>query len=523
MHSEPSFSEMEANGTSLLVMRGIHKRFPGVHALRGIDFDVRRGEVHAVVGENGAGKSTLMHILAGVHQPDEGSIQFDDQTEAVIANGHQAQKLGIAIVFQERSLFNELSVAENILAARQPVNRWGKIDRQRLFAVAEELLQNVAPGQIKPRTPLSHLSPAQQQMVEIAKALSLHAKLILLDEPTAALTGTETGALFRVIGQLKHTGVGVVYISHRLEEIFEIADRVTVLKDGAWQGTFAVAETNADQLVARMVGRELTLPPRHTDCIPDKSPVILEVRGLNDAVEFRERRPFLQDISFEVRRGEIVVLAGLAGAGRTELALSLFGARRRASGEIRIDGRPVSLRSPAQAIAAGIGYASEDRKESGLFLEMTVAQNVIAATLKDFGSWWLDDGRGKQAAIGFCERLRIATPNVNQVVHNLSGGNQQKVVLSKWLLVNPKVLIVDEPTRGVDVGAKAEVHRLLHEVARRGIAVIVISSDLPEVLAIADRIIVMREGRIAGEFNGADATEEAVLRLAAMSDVEPCP
>ena len=508
---------MCANGRSLLVMRGIHKRFPGVHALRGIDFEVRRGEVHAVVGENGAGKSTLMHILAGVQQPDQGTIEFDGQTTVVIANGHQAQNLGIAIVFQERSLFNELSVAENILAARQPVNRLGKIDRKGLFAAAERLLREVALGQIKPQTILAKLSPAQQQMVEIAKALSLSAKLIIFDEPTAALTDTETQALFRVIAQLRQAGTGIIYISHRLEEIFEIADRVTVLKDGSCQGTFPVAETNTDQLISCMVGREVALHQRHSDRIPESSSVLLEVRGLTDAAEFRDTRPFLQDISFQVRRGEIVVLAGLNGAGRTELALSLFGARRRAAGDILIGGRPVSIRSPAQAIAAGLGYASEDRKEAGLFLDMTVAQNVIAANLKHFGSWWFDDRRGEAVASEFRQRLNIATPDVRQVVRNLSGGNQQKLVLSKWLLVNPKVLFMDEPTRGVDVGAKTEVHRLLHEVARRGTAVIVISSDLPEVLAVADRIIVMREGRIAGELNGSEATEEAVMRLASMA------
>ena len=501
----------------LLSLRGIHKRFPGVHALKGAQLEVGPGEVHALVGENGAGKSTLMHILAGVCQSDEGTIDFNGQFNVAIASERAAQQLGIAIVFQERSLFGTLSVAENIFAARQPVRGLGRIDRRKLFASAQALLKHVGLEHVRPQTALNDLSPAQQQMVEIAKALSLNARLMIFDEPTAALTDTETRALFRVIGQLRQAGVGVIYISHRLEEIFEIADRVTVLKDGEWQGTFAVSETNPDQLVSRMVGRELSLHQRHTDVVSEGQSVLFEVIGLNDAESFRGTRPYLQDIHLKVRDGEIVVLAGLAGAGRTELALSLFGARLRASGEIRIRGNAVVIRSPAAAIAAGIGYASEDRKEAGLFLDMTVAQNVVAAKLREFGSWWLDDRRGRSVAEDFRRRLRIATPGVSQAVRLLSGGNQQKVVLSKWLLVNPKVLIVDEPTRGIDVGAKSEVHRLLREVAGKGTAVIVISSDLPEVLSVADRIIVMREGQIAGELNGAAATEEAVMRLASIN------
>jgi ABC-type sugar transport system ATPase subunit len=505
-----------ANAPPLLSLRGIHKRFPGVHALQDVEFDVRGGEVHALVGENGAGKSTLMHILAGVYPPDEGVIDFNGQTHLVIANEHEAQQLGIAIVFQERSLFGTLSVAENIFAARQPVKGLGHVDRRKLFAATRELQEQVGLEHIDPRRLVSGLSPAQQQMVEIAKALSLNARLIIFDEPTAALTETEIRALFRVIARLKRSGVGVVYISHRLEELFEIADRVTVLKDGVRQGTFAVAETSADQLISRMVGRELALHQRRTDGVPASNPVLLEVRDLTDANEFRDTRPFLRNISFVVRAGEIVVLSGLAGAGRTELALSIFGARPRAAGQILIGGKPARIRSPKDAIASGIGYASEDRKESGLFLDMTVAQNVIAARLRDFGFLWCDDSGGARVAEEFRQRLRIATPDVFQAVRNLSGGNQQKVVLSKWLRVDPKVLIVDEPTRGIDVGAKMEVHRLLREVAGKGTAVMVISSDLPEVLAVADRIIVMREGSMAGELNGAGVTEELVMRLASM-------
>ncbi|HKQ37597.1 MAG TPA: sugar ABC transporter ATP-binding protein [Verrucomicrobiae bacterium] len=475
----------------LLAMRGIHKRFPGVHALRGADLDLRPGEVHALVGENGAGKSTLMHLLAGVYQPDAGVIDFDGGKDVRIADEHIAQTLGIAIVFQERSLFNDLTIAENIFAGRQPTDRWGRIKRSELFAQARHWMQRVNLA-VSPTTVVRELSSAQQQMVEITKALSLRAKLMIFDEPTAALTDTETRALFGVIEQLKQQQVGIIYISHRLEEIFQVADRVTVLRDGENQGTFAVGETNPEHLISRMVGREL-MRCRRADG-PDDGPIALELRNVNG-------------VSFSVRAGEVLAFAGLAGAGRTELALALFGAHKRDGGEVRLDGVPVQINSPADAIAAGIGYMPEDRKEAGLFLEMSVAQNIVSARLEDFR---------EQESISedFRKRLRIGCRSVHQPAQNLSGGNQQKVVLAKWLLANPKVLIVDEPTRGVDVGAKAEVHLLLRELARKGTAIIVISSDLPEVLAVADRVLVMREGRITGELAFAEATEERILRLA---------
>jgi ABC-type sugar transport system ATPase subunit len=500
----------------LLAVRGIHKRFPGVHALKGVSLDVYTGEVHALVGENGAGKSTLMHLLAGVDQPDEGTIDFDGRERVVIADEHEAQRLGIAIVFQERSLFGPLSVAENIFAGRQPVKRFGRVDWRRLHTETRQWLDQVGLA-VEPTALVGDLSPAQQQMVEIAKALSLRAKLIIFDEPTAALTDTETRALFRVIADLKQRGVGVIYISHRLEEIFQIADRVTVLKDGEWQGTLPVAQTHPDDLVRRMVGRELSLHERQGRSGGGTEPAMLEVRGLTDPEHLRGARPFLRDISFSARAGEVLVLAGLAGAGRTELALALFGARPRGAGAVFIAGQKVELRSPADAIAAGLGYAPEDRKEAGLFLDMTVARNVAAGRLEQFGSWWLNERDQTEAADGFREKLRITSRGADQIVQTLSGGNQQKVVLARWLLVNPKVLIVDEPTRGIDVGAKAEVHALLRDLARQGTAVIVIASDLPEVLAVADRILVMREGRLVGEMSGPEATEEKVMRLAATS------
>jgi ABC-type sugar transport system ATPase subunit len=403
-----------------------------------------------------------------------------------------------------------------VFAGRQPTDRFGKIDRRILFDETRRLLRRVALA-AEPQTPVEQLSPAQQQMVEIAKALSVNARLMIFDEPTASLTDTETRALFAVIAQLKQQDVGIVYISHRLEEIFQIADRVTVLKDGAGQWTMRVSETTPEGLVSNMVGRDLSLQQRQAAAISQSNAIRLEVAGLSDAEALRGARPFLQDISFRVRAGEILVLAGLAGAGRTELALSLFGARRRASGEIRIDGKPVTIRSPAEAIAAGLGYAPEDRKEAGLFLDQTIVRNVIAARLDQFGSWWFNDRQGLRVAEEYRRKLRLVCRDVTQDVHDLSGGNQQKVVLAKWLLANPKVLIVDEPTRGIDVGAKSEVHTLLQELSSQGTAVIVISSDLPEVLAVADRVLVMREGRISGELQGHEATEEKVMRLASIA------
>ncbi len=493
-----------------LELRNIHKRFPGVHALKGVSFDVRRGEVHALVGENGAGKSTLMHILAGVHRPDEGQIIFQGR-QVEIADEHHAQRLGIGIVYQERSLFGLLSVAENIFAGGLPANRWGVIDRRQLADRTKAALGEVGLA-VDPKMPVEKLGPAQQQMVEIAKALVLDAKLLIFDEPTAALTEVETAALWRIITRLRQQGAGLVYISHRLHEIFEIADRVTVLRDGEHRGTMPVSETSLDDLVTRMVGRQMQ-EPNHQDAAADR--VRLEVRHLSNRRLTVDARTRLKDINISARAGEIVSLAGLAGAGRTELALAIFGAGPRDGGEILIDGRKVKVRSPHDAIAAGIGYLPEDRKEAGLFLEMSIAENIAAARLGYFGSWWQRRGRLEAVATDYLNRLKIAAPDVRKTVRQLSGGNQQKVVLSKWLLLNPKVLIVDEPTRGIDVGAKAEVHQLLRELARQGAAIIAISSDLPEVLAISDRILVMREGRITGELERRDASEEAIMRYAA--------
>jgi ABC-type sugar transport system ATPase subunit len=499
----------------LLKARAIVKHFPGVKALDGVDLEVCRGEVHALVGENGAGKSTLMHILAGVIAPDAGQIDFAGSENVRITSEHAAQRLGISIVFQERSLFGDLSIAENIFAGRQPTLALGHIDRRRLFAETRRLLERVRLD-ADPRTPLRRLSPAGQQMVEIAKALSLDAQLLILDEPTAALTDSETQTLFAVISQATREHRAVIYISHRLNEVFQIANRVTILKDGKWQAMRPIDQTSPDDLVRRMVGRELPVDTAVAASAPrlsNRSP-ILEVRRLSDKQKAAHRRPLLNNISFDAHTGEILAFAGLAGAGRSETALAIFGARKNTTGQIRVDGKATRIRSPRDAVRLGIGYLSEDRKESGLFLSMSLAANIAAANLRRFGNWWLSRRHIRRTATDYRRQLRIASPSIDVPVVHLSGGNQQNALIARWLLLEPKVLIVDEPTRGIDVGVKAEVYTLLRSLAQQGTAVIVISSDLPEVLTLADRILVMREGRIVGELSRADASEEAILHLA---------
>jgi ABC-type sugar transport system ATPase subunit len=496
----------------LLTMRGISKRFAAVQALDNVELDVEPGEVHAIVGENGAGKSTLMHILCGVHQPDDGLIDFDGMANVRFDDEHAAQRLGIAIVYQERSLFPTLSIAENIFAGRQPAGRLSWIRHKEMLAAARLLLAETGLD-ADPRIVLDQLTPAHQQLVEIAKALSLQARLIIFDEPTAALTSAETNRLFGVIDKLKRGGTAIIYISHRLEEVFQISDRVTVLKDGRRQATIDISQTSPKLLISLMVGRELQLHNVRSETQNSHGPPVLQVSGLSDRAS-SGRSVGLYDVDLTVHRGEVVALAGLAGAGRTETALSIFGARPFATGTIQVDGESIRPRSVADAIRAGIGYLPEDRKDAGLFLEMSIAENIGAANLRLFGDWITSDRQMRSTAEDYRSGLGIACQSVEQTVLSLSGGNQQKALLAKWLLVQPKVLIVDEPTRGVDVGAKSEVQKRLCELARQGTAVLVISSDLPEVLAVADRIIVMAEGRVSGELLRADATEERIVQLA---------
>ena len=494
----------------LLSMSAIHKRFPGVHALRGVDFDVRRGEVHALVGENGAGKSTLMHILAGVHRPNSGSIAFDGGENVIFENERDAQASGIGMVYQERSLVPTLNVAENIFAARQPAGKWGFIRFRTLYERTEGLLRALE-MKLSPTETVDRLSPAQQQQVEIAKALSLEAKLVIFDEPTTSLTGAEIERFFGVIGTLKKRGIGIVYISHRLGEIFRICDRITVLKDGERVGTYPAAGLDTDGLVGLMVGRDfLTGLHRPAEGPAGRGRVLLEVRGLDNGGRLR-------GVSFSARAGEVTALAGLNGSGRTETALAVFGAGPGHSGEIRIDGRPARIRSPQEAVAAGIGYLPEDRKEAGVFPGMSVMENISAAHLASSRGCFEPKSFYRSEAERFRMQLNISTAGLGRPVQNLSGGNQQKVLLARWLLVGPRILFVDEPTRGIDVGAKREVHQLLRRLAESGAAVILISSELPEILAVADHIFVLREGKVSGEFNQSDATEEGIIRCASVA------
>lgn len=493
-----------ADQDMILEIKNVSKAFPGTQALDGVSLSVRRGEVHAILGENGAGKSTLMLILAGVHRKDSGEIWLEGRP-IEIQDPHHAQTLGIAMVHQDLSLAPPLSVAENMFANRQPLNRLGMIDYGKLY---EQTRQALAQFEIDvdPRRAVRDLSVAYQQVVEIATALSRNAKVLILDEPTSALTEHETAILFRIIRQLCQQGVTILYISHKLSEIMDIADRFTVLRDGKVVGTLNTRDATQDDIVRMMVGRDLG--QYYPDAGRPTDECLFEVRNLTGR-NFR-------DISFRLYRGEVLGMAGLAGAGRTDLARAIFGAEPLDSGEIFLHGRKVVIHSPADAVRLGIGYVPEDRKEAGLFLSLTVRENTVAASLRQFSNSVFMDHRRVQAAVSDIVRnLDIKTPSLEQQVMNLSGGNQQKVMLAKWLVINPKVLIVDEPTRGVDVGVKADVHRLLRDLANQGVGVIMISSELPEVLGMSDRVLVMREGRLVGEVPRAEATEERVMAYAA--------
>lgn len=488
----------------LLEMKKIRKEFPGVLALDGVDFNLRKGEVHVLLGENGAGKSTLMKILSGAYQKDGGEILIDGEPAGISSPSH-AQALGIGIIYQEFTLNPHLSVAENIYLGREPVRLPGVINWKKLYRDARSILDDLD-VKIDVRQKVASLGVAMQQMTEVAKALSQNARILVMDEPTAALSGREIEALFRTIAHLKSKGVGIVYISHRLEEIFEIGDRVTVLRDGRYVDTRSVKGLARNEMVRLMVNRDLD------DHIPkvksDPGDVVLRLEGVN----VRDR---LRDISFELRRGEVLGIAGLMGAGRTRLAKTLFGAERISGGRILVDGEEVNLKSPRDAINAGIGLVTEDRKSEGLILELSVKKNITLPNLNRFLSKGvLQLGREGKVADDYIRRLKIKTPSGNQRVVCLSGGNQQKVVLSKWLCTDARIFLFDEPTRGIDVGAKTEIYQLMNEITARGGAILMISSEMPEILGMSDRILVMRDGAVAGELAGADATQEQIMKLA---------
>ncbi|WP_028548831.1 sugar ABC transporter ATP-binding protein [Paenibacillus sp. UNC451MF] len=493
----------------LVELEGIDKHFPGVHALNQCKFTLMPGEVHALVGENGAGKSTLMKVLTGVYQKDAGILRYKGK-EIHIPNTRTAQQLGISMIHQELNLMPHLTIAQNIFIGREPGKILKLFLNEKLLNDQAQLLFNRIKLQLDPRTLVSELTVAQQQMVEIAKALSFQSQVLIMDEPTAALTDSEINDLFRIIGELKANGVGIVYISHRMEELKRITDRITVMRDGCYIDTVPTQEVTTDRIIAMMVGRELYQTAKPSIGSVNQE-TVLEVSKLN-------RKGTIKDVTFSLRKGEILGFAGLMGAGRTEVARAIFGADPIDSGEIRIHGQKVRIKQPHHAVRHGIGYLSEDRKQFGLMVDMDVQTNITIGSLEKFNHavGWLNDYQIMNASTQYVESMKIKTPGIDQKVKFLSGGNQQKVVISKWLLRDCDILIFDEPTRGVDVGAKTEIYKLLDQLAEQGKSIIMISSDLPEILRMSHRIVIMCEGRITGELDSEQATQERIMRYATM-------
>ena len=498
-HNSPSHTPL------LLRMEGIDKSFPGVHALDTCHFDLHAGEVHALVGENGAGKSTLMGILTGVFIKDAGNIYIDGNP-VEIHNAREAQQLGISIIHQELNLMRDLTVAENIYIGREPVKGL-RLNKKKQNQMAKALLSSLSID-IDPTTPIKTLTVAKQQMVEIAKALSYqNTRILIMDEPSAALTETEIAELFRFIRDVKQQGVGVVYISHRMGELKQISDRITVLRDGQYVNTVNTQETTLDEIIGMMVGRVIYDEPKAQSTVAEDAPVVLEVRNLYSKD--------VLDVSFSLRKGEVLGVAGLMGAGRTEMARLICGADPRDGGDILVNGESRGISTPSDAVSAGIGYLSEDRKEFGLCLHLPVSDNVVLPTLEEYSTALMVDEK-KVAAVTqeYRERIKIKTPSIHTGVMSLSGGNQQKVIVSKWLVRDCDILIFDEPTRGIDVGAKSEIYKLMTELAQAGKAIIMISSEMPELLRMSDRIMVMCEGEKTGELDIAQATQEKIMTLA---------
>jgi D-xylose transport system ATP-binding protein len=497
----------------LLEMQNITKSFPGVRALDGVSFDLRAGELHALVGENGAGKSTLMKVLGGVypHGTYGGEIIIGGQ-ERRFASVRDAEQAGIAVIFQELSLIKDLSIGENIFLGREP-RRFGIIRWEELYSRAQKLLDELHLP-LDPRTPVGHLGIGQQQLVEIAKALSQEARILVLDEPTAALTESEVETLFRIIRGLKARGVGMIYISHKLDEVFRISERVTVLRDGRTVGTDQTAALDEPRVISLMVGREVG------DIFPEaaheRGDVIFEARSVTVEDPNIRGKLLVDNVGFSVRRGEVLGVAGLMGAGRSDLLMGIFGAHPgRTSGEVYVEGRRVHIRRPADAIRSGLGFVTEDRKRFGLVLEQTILNNMTLAGLRRLSGRFVTDVDAEAAAGGRAMKdLRVKANSVFTVAGTLSGGNQQKVVLAKWLLTSPRVLFLDEPTRGIDVGAKQEIYGHINRLAQEGLAIVLVSSELPEVLGLSDRVLVLHEGRVTGEFKRSEATPEAVMACA---------
>lgn len=493
-----------SDGGQLLKVQKVCKRFPGVRALHKVDLTLAKGEVLAVLGENGAGKSTLMKILAGVQQPDTGEILLDG-LPVEIGSVQDALKLGIALIHQELNLADNLDVAANIFLGREP-RKFGFIDKAKVCAEAKQFLDRVGLD-IAPTTLVRELTIGHQQMVEIAKALSVNARVLIMDEPTSSLTQKETEQLFKVIKDLSARGVSIVYISHRLSEVRTVAHRVAVLRDGENAGELKAGEITHEAMVKLMVGRELSQYYPHQPHTPGE--VVLEVSGLRTPVNPKH------ELALTLKAGEIVGMAGLVGAGRTELLLTLFGVTPALGGSMKVGGKEVLARSPIEAIQSGLALVPEDRKQQGVILEMAVRENMSLASLRrDQKNGFLNRAKEDEISKEMVERMRVKTPSDRQLVQFLSGGNQQKVVLGKWLAMAPKVLLLDEPTRGIDIGAKAEIYSLMEELAAKGMAILFVSSDMEEVLGMSDRVLVMHEGRITGELKREELSEEAVMQLA---------
>jgi ribose transport system ATP-binding protein len=497
----------------VLIMKNIDKRFTGVHALKGVDFDLNEGEIHALVGENGAGKSTLMKVLTGIAPKDSGEIQYLGRLLNP-RNPKQALEMGIGIIHQELNMMDHLTVAQNIFIGRESTQMNGllldeKEQNKRTAELFSRLNMNIAATET-----LGRLTVGKQQMVEIAKAVSHNLRVLILDEPTAALTEAEINELFAIMRSLAAKGVALIYISHRMDEIGVITDRVTVLRDGECVGTRETATVTKEDIIKLMVGRVIYETPKTQSNVPDGADVVLKVNRLNAG-------KLVKDVSFELRKGEILGFAGLMGAGRTETARALFGADEIQNGTIEIEGRPVRIQSPEDAVSHGIGYLSEDRKRYGLALNLSVKDNAVLATYEDFErGMFIHAKRVEEVTTQFVDQLQIKTPSLEQLLRNLSGGNQQKVVVAKWLIRNSDILIFDEPTRGIDVGAKSEIYTLMNELVKEGKSIIMISSELPEILRMSDRIVVMCEGRVTGELDISEASQEAIMHYATMRNPE---
>lgn len=494
-------------GDVILTMKGIDKSFPGVHALKEVNLEVKKGEVHALMGENGAGKSTLMKVLTGIYSKDAGSIVYEGR-EVTFVNPREAQDAGIAIVHQELNMMHQLTVAQNIFIGREFMK--GKIiDDKKMNEEAAKLFGRLNID-IDPSEIMSELTVGRQQMCEIAKAISKDVKVIIFDEPSAALTETEIAELFKIIRELRKKGLGIVYISHRMDEIKQITDRVTVMRDGEYVGTLITENCSKDDIINMMVGRTIYEDPKEKSNVPPNAPIVLKVENLNAG-------KMVCNISFELRKGEILGFSGLMGAGRTEVARALFGADKKDSGTIYINGSKVEINSPEDAVKYGIGYLSEDRKRYGVVLDKTVAQNTTMASLKKFSKGiFIDTKKEKQAAKEYVEKLSTKTPSVNTPTISLSGGNQQKVVIAKWLARECDILIFDEPTRGIDVGAKSEIYHLMNELVAQGKSIIMISSELTEILRMSDRVIVMCEGKKTGEISIEEASQSVIMHSATL-------